>query len=469
MKGNIGSIAVFSLFMTANALATTTTSQQLCNIAPVWSGHPVKFTLLSHESKQFVAFYDAERKMTIAARLLPACDWQFVKLPETLNWDSHNDVVMAIDNDRHLHVSGNMHNHPLTYFRTKTPLDITSFERVNTMTGRLEERVTYPKFFRGPANEFIFTYRDGSSGNGNQLYNVYDHATRTWKPLLDTPLTDGLGQMNAYLHGPVRGPDGFMHLVWVWRETKDCETNRDLSYARSRDMRNWETSTGSAVMLPMTPFNCEIVDPVQPGQGLINGNAVLGFDSQKRPVISYHKYDAAGKSQVWNARLENGAWRIVQASDWDYRWHFGGPGTINFEIAVGPVRPAPATGRLIQNITHPHHSGSWLVDEESLKFIERADVTQPDDTEARNIGAKTAPDALRILPRQLQEPQSDFPEMGVRIATDSGRTNEPGTRYVLRWETLGTNRDRPRTPPLPAPSMLQVIKITNPGKMMGSH
>ncbi len=41
--------------------------------------------------------------------------------------------------------------------------------------------------------------------------------------------------------GPVRGPDGLFHVVWVWRDTPDRATNHHLSYARSRDLQRWET------------------------------------------------------------------------------------------------------------------------------------------------------------------------------------------------------------------------------------
>ena len=35
-----------------------------------WSGHPVGFDLLTHGDRQFVAYYDAERKMTVGMRVL---------------------------------------------------------------------------------------------------------------------------------------------------------------------------------------------------------------------------------------------------------------------------------------------------------------------------------------------------------------------------------------------------------------
>ena len=46
------------------------------------------------------------------------------------------------------------------------------------MTGVKETRCTYPVFIRGADDEFIFRYRDGGSGNGIEIYNVYDPETQ---------------------------------------------------------------------------------------------------------------------------------------------------------------------------------------------------------------------------------------------------------------------------------------------------
>ena len=59
----------------------------------------------------------------------------------------------------------------------------------------------------------------------------------------------------------------------------------------------------------------------------------------------------------------------------------------------------------------------------------------------------------------LRRPESDVPGMGVRWAGDAGAAPEPGTRFVLRWETLGSNRDRPREDPPPEPSMLRLYRF----------
>ena len=122
---------------------------------------------------------------------------------------------------------------------------------------------------------------------------------------------------------------------WVWREEGDCATNHDLSYARSKDLKHWQKGDGTPLQLPLTLTNADVIDPVPVNGGIINGNTKLGFDSKKRVIVSYHKFDAAGKTQAYSARLEDGQWKIYQTSDWDYRWDFRGGGSIPFEIRLG--------------------------------------------------------------------------------------------------------------------------------------
>ena len=407
-------------------------------IAPVWSGHPVGFDLLTAGNRQFVAFYDDRRRMTVGARTLGADRWKLVRLASQVEWDSHNYITMVADDEGYLHLSGNMHVKPLIYFRTTRPWDVESFEPIHKMTGADETRCTYPRFFRGAGGELIFTYRDGKSGNGNQIYNVYDLKTRTWRRLLDQPLTDGQGRMNAYLHGPVRGPDGFFHLVWVWRDTPDCATNHDLTYARSRDLLRWETSTGKPLTLPVRVETGEIVDPIPVKGGIINGAAKLGWDSRKRPVITYHKFDERGRTQAYNARLEDGRWKIYRTSKWDYRWEFQGGGSIESEVRLGTVRPG-RKGELLLGYNHiKYGSGTWRLDERTLQPLGTLPVE-------------------RAWPEQLARPESSFPGMQVQLGPP--QPGPHGIIYLLRWETLGRNRDRPREGPLPGPSMLRLYEL----------
>jgi len=428
-------------------------SQDTIDIAPVWAGQPVGFALLTHGDRQFVAFYDAERQMTVGVRKLDSREWHFVRLPSKLGWDSHNYVTLAVDRDNYIHLSGNMHCDPLIYFRTTRTLDIDTFERIPAMIGDRERRCTYPRFFRGPQDELIFTYRDGGSGNGDQLYNVYDADARKWRRLVDGPLISGQGEMNAYIQGPVRDRQGVYHMCWVWRDTPDCATNHDLCYARSRDLVHWETSAGRPLKLPMTIKGVEIVDPVPVKGGLLNGNMHLAFDSKGRVIISYHKYDAAGALQVYNARLEDKGWKIQQASDWTWRYEFSGVGSIGAQVRVYPIE-VTRSGLRQRYQNARHGTGMWLLDEETLKPLPPSRVEDGISEKVSRVEEAHPGITPAVMTSQ--------PVLMTRTAADLGDSPDLSLKYRLEWQTLPPNRDRPREGPLPPPSMLQlVISRTN--------
>lgn len=423
------------------AAGSPSTILETVDIEPVWAGHPVGFCLLTQGDQQFAAYYDAQRVMKAASRHLGETKWTIAALPETTAWDSHNYVTMTIDDDGYIHLSGNMHVAPLKYYRTAKPLDITTFQPV-PMVGEREAKCTYPRFLRGAEEALVFTYRDGSSGNGDQIFNIYDLKNRSWRRLMDTPLTAGQGKMNAYLNIPGKGPDGRFHLCWVWRDTHLCETNHDPCYARSLDLVHWETAAGKPLVLPIVLENADVVDPIPPGGGVINGNVRMGFDSRQRPVVSYHKYDANGNTQIYNARFEDGAWRVNQTSDWDFRWDFHGGGSIPFEVSLSGVTPC-GPGTLRQAYRSPKGSGEWLLDEATFKIL--------------------GPFKNRsVNPPELDKIQSDFSGIQIRRADDAGIAPEPGVRYCMQWATLPPHRDKPYEGPLPDPVMLRVFKIRIP-------
>jgi hypothetical protein len=406
------------------------------DIEDVFSGHPVNFALVTRGNRQFAAYYDSERNMTVASRMLPSTTWTFKRLPSVLGWDSHNHVAMALDSANQLHVSGNMHNVPLVYFRSTAAYDVSTLARVTSMVGTNEASVTYPEFFAGPSNTLVFIYRDGGSGNGNHIFDSY--ANGTWSRLLGTPLTDGQGARNAYPVGPVQGPDGWFHLVWVWRDSPDASTNHDISYIRSQNLTSWVTGNGSSATLPITLSTPNaIVDPVPVSSGMINNNTKIGFDSQRRPVVGYHKFDAQGNTQLYNARYEGGRWVVYKTTDWTYRWTFGGQGTLVFEIELDGVR-VRADGALVQDYYHARLGGrgTLRLDEATLHAVE----TLPPDTP---------------YPASLDTPQSSTAGMVVRWAKDTGSGPDPGVVYMLRWETLPSNQDMPRAT-IPPPTRLRV-------------
>jgi len=422
--------------------AATYRVADMLEVDTVPSWFPVGFCLLTHEDQQYAAYYNEKHEMVVARRGLDQRQWQKATLPTKIGWDSHNYVTMAIDRDGCLHVSGNMHCVPLVYFRSQRPGDITTFERL-PMTGVEEHRVTYPMFLEDADGNLLYTYRSGSSGNGARFYNGYDPATKRWTRFLDTPLFDGQGDCNAYPRGPLRGPDGLFHVVWVWRDTPDCATNHHLSYARSRDMKHWETADGTPVTVPLTLDQKPLcVDPVPSGGGIINSGLKFVFDSKNRPLIAYHKRDENGHMQIYLARFEQDAWQCRPITTWEKPVPFGGRGAMPF-IGISITAPEQVEpGILSLKYRHGDYgSGRITLDESTLRPIDR-EVTIPSE-----------------YPKELAHRTIDFEGIGVKLAGDIGQPDQPGTKYVLRWETLQPNHDRPRQPPLPPAATLKLIKL----------
>src|SRR5258708_20878821 len=75
-----------------------------------WAGDPVSFSLLTERDHQFVAYYDENRRLAVAGRMLGSDDWTTVK-PEghpvptrsrnsnETGWDSHNYLRLVLDRE----------------------------------------------------------------------------------------------------------------------------------------------------------------------------------------------------------------------------------------------------------------------------------------------------------------------------------------------------------------------------------
>lgn len=404
------------------------------------SDFPVNFSLLTAGDRQYVAYYDTAHILTVGCRKLDSEKWEFEKLDTKVGWDSHNYIALFMDPRGYLHLCGNMHSDALKYFRSRQPGDIHTLVRIDSMVGREEDVTTYPEFMRGPAGEVIFHYRYGRSGNGYEVYNVLDVEKQEWHRLLDRPLIDGESKMNAYMQGPVVGPDGYYHLIWVWRDSPDCSTNHTLSYARSKDMLHWESIRGESVGLPITiAQKMLVVDSTPAKGGLINIGIKLGFDANRQPVIGYHKYDSLGHTQLMLARFEEGVWKQVRQTGWEYRWDFKGWGTIANELLID----APESWQ-DGELRFGYHrldigDGQVIADEKTLQPL-------------REEGF------VKNYPEELDRVESDFPGMLVYKIDGSGEARD-GSRYLLRWEALSPNRDRKRQGELPPPSTLTVWQV----------
>lgn len=425
-------------------------------IDSVWAGHRANFSLYTHGEQQYIAYYNADRHMVVGQRNLKDDQFKLHPLPVTtrenaagtstvLGWDSHNYVTLGVDKQGYIHLSGNVHAHPLTYFRSTNPNDVSEFEQIYEMVGENEKRTTYPRFMLTHDSDLLYHYRDGGSGNENEIYNRYDTETQTWSRLLDKPLTDGQGKMNAYQTQPELLKDNWYHMYWVWRDTPDCSTNHDLSYMKSPDLKNWFTAYGDSVQLPAN-FEQKglIVDPIPPKGGIINLAAKLLLDDKNKPVFVYHKYDTDGNIQFYIAEIKNENWVYKQITDWNYRWEFSGNGSIApFEVEIKGFQKRSDGNYEIDYYHVKHGNGTILLNE---KFDPIGKVLKPEVSEIDTI-------------------EGTFPGLGIHTFNDLGHPKNKDFRYILKWETLSANRDKPREKPWPEPSRLMLYKLKKLNKI----
>ncbi|MES2037636.1 MAG: BNR repeat-containing protein [Pseudomonadota bacterium] len=434
-------VIVLTVSISSLAVAEAEVPASIEAIDRVWSGHTVPFAISTGKDKLYLAYYDANRQLTVAQRPLNApSHWVYHKLDTWLGWDSHNLIAMVLDSSGALHIASNMHVDPLTMFRSDAGGDVRSLRRVPLMVNAAREKaMTYPVFLKNQQGQLIFKYRDGSSGRGNEIYAVYDEKSQTWAALTDSPLVDGEEKRNAYFMGPVKGRDGYFHIAWVWRDSPNAESNHDLSYAKSRDLVHWERADGSALSLPIRLKQAEIVDPVPAGGGMINNNTVIGFDEDGRVIITYHKYDATGNTQIWLARYEDKGWKLRQISAWNnYRWDFKGTGSLNSEIFVEGARPGKP-GQLQVAVTRLGQRLEFSVDTRTL-----AGATE-----------KLVPGVADMFSSYLKLAP------GMQINTVEA-SDSKGKIYRLAWTAQTTHRDLPLTEILPATDLK--LFVFNPEK-----
>lgn len=312
--------------------------QDIIRIGSVWAGVRMNYSAVSDGAIVYVAYYDADREFCVSRIDTQKRQVVTKKMGSFFSgWDAHNSAVLSLDKFGVLHAAANMHSSPLVYARMLTPRNFESFVRVREMTGQEENSVTYPTFFTFPDGTLGFSYRSGRSGNGAEIINRFDGTS--WRRHTQTAVfasRDANRPVSAYRTNYVVGPDGYFHVAWVWRASALAQSNFNVNYARSKDLKRWVNGSGSPIALPMTPSNSEIAANVPPESGLFN-NIRLGFDRRSRPVISFLKFDENGNTQLYHARREESAWTVAKITDWKYRWDFSGRGTLDEDIAFSGV------------------------------------------------------------------------------------------------------------------------------------
>ena len=394
------------------------------------AAHPVNGgdCLLSDDEFQYIAFYDGEHKMTVGKRTLGETSWEFVTLPETVGWDTHNKVVIFQDVDGYLHVTGNMHNHPLKYFRTKKPRDISTFETINHWTGYKEDRVCYPNLVQMRDGTILMMHRFGGSGNGMRIIKQYDEKSQTWFGP-EHPITNGMERTptcNAYPIGKIQEDNnGALHFAWCWRETPDVEINFDICFAKSLDRGlTWLSLNGKPFELPITPETAEVVDSIPQKAGLMNGGSTI-LDDAGNPYIGYTRFDGNGRNQLFVATPEGGQWRVIQITQWQQTLEFEGRGSI-------PKSPPTPSLRWKDGKLHIRYGYSLVKPSQGVMIVSREELL------------KAKPGSLAVQPPQT----SSLSIPNIR-AVNRGPLPE-GQVHYMQQEVARANRDRkPESPKAP--------------------
>ena len=409
----------------------------------VWAGQRVFFDFVEQDNHQMIAYYDANRQMSVAVRKMRdvnGAPWSYHKVPSWLGWDAHNRVEVAFDKKGLIHLSGNLHGNKLVYFRSTSPYDPRTLEKIDVMVDpAVEQHMTYPEFFKGPKGKLHLKYRDGSSGNGRWFYNRWDVETNSWSRIHDTVLLDGEDIRGSYPFGPVIGPDGYAHMTFTWRETPIASSNHDLSYARSRDLVNWETSDGTAIPLPIRLATGEVIDPIPEHGGLLNGRHPIGFDAENRVLVTYQKYDEDNLSQVFIARRDPSGWAVKKVSSWtDLRVDLDKSGALDLPLLNNDPAYLNDDGKIVVPATLRGTLWEWTLDPSDLSVI---------SSETREAGFPNAVTAY--------DADNDIPQRVIPLMIDQ---STPSSEYYLSWEALQPNRDQARAN-IPPASTLRVHRI----------
>lgn len=243
-----------------------------------------KNSLVTSGDTQFISFYNKNRYMVLGKRKLGTQKWELKQTPYQGNTaDAHNTISIMVDGQGYVHLSWDHHNNPLRYAKSIYPGSLELTEKL-PMMGNLENRVSYPEFYKLADGNLLFFYRDGGSGQGNLVINHYNTQTKTWTQL-HSNLIDGERKRNAYWQA-CTDSKGTIHISWVWRESPDVASNHDLCYARSTDGgKTWEKSTGEKYSLPITATTAEIACAIPQKSELINQTSMFA-DAKGNPYIA---------------------------------------------------------------------------------------------------------------------------------------------------------------------------------------
>ncbi len=291
-----------------------------------------KNSLYTFGNLQYISFYNQNGFVVIGKRKFNSKKWQLKTTTLKGNVaDAHNSISIIVDGNGYLHIAWNHHNNKLHYCKSVTPGSLILTEEIS-MTGVNEASVSYPEFYKMPNGNLTFLYRNGASGKGNLVINIYDLKTKQWKQV-QSNLIDGENTRNAYWQAFVDNL-GTIHISWVWRETPDVASNHDMCYAKSTDGGfTWQKSTGEKYNLPMIAATAEYVCRIPQNSELINQTSMNAGNGGMPIIASYWRDKGDSIPQYHVIYFKNNIWQVQNLGFRKTAFSLSGVGTKRIPIS----------------------------------------------------------------------------------------------------------------------------------------
>lgn len=354
-----------------------------------WSNNSVntvifrKNSLVSFREVQYAAYYDHDQYLVLAKRKLNSPTWEIQRTDYKGDAaDAHKSISIMVDGSGILHVAWSQHNNLLNYANSLTAGSL-KLSAKKSMLGDLEDKVSYPEFYKLPNGDLLFLYRDGGSGNGNLVINRYVLKTRQWRRI-QRNLIDGEGQRNAYWQVAI-DVKGVIHISWVWRESPDVASNHDLCYAKSADGGlTWQKSDGEPYQLPIRAGNAEYALKIPQKSELINQTSMFADAHGGVFIATYWRKEKESVPQYHLVYHTDGNWKVNDLNFRKTPFSLSGGGTKRIPIsrpqivvwkagkhdAAGLIfRDEERGGKAAVALNQDLHTNQWNIEDLTLKSV----------------------------------------------------------------------------------------------------
>ena len=185
--------------------------------------------VVSHKGHQYVAYYDANRRVCIARRKLPTGLWQIIRFDDYVfdNNNAHCSISLGIcPGGGTIHLAFDQHNEMLNYRVSRRGVANTAddvhwhADLFGPIRSYLEKgraiRITYRAFGKRRGGGLQFAYRQGSSGNGQRMLVDYDSRNGVWQHTRQIDSAEGTygasASRSGYANGYTYGPRGVFYI-----------------------------------------------------------------------------------------------------------------------------------------------------------------------------------------------------------------------------------------------------------------